>query len=200
MPVTYCTAMTALFLFSCSYFPPWFFCISLFNWLEENKAEKWDSKVNIWNAVPLKKKLWFSMRWIKDLCPGMSGVIGTLITGLRNNSVFGLHLPTPSWTDLCCVPGMVTPLLLPSVMGHLCLWQTRSCHLAAFAQPAMCMKDLQSVHLFLMGSGYWVILLFNFTTFLKRPLSSDTEEKLIQTLSPSHASSHCDTLKLLLIE
>lgn len=57
MPVTYCTAVTALFLFSCSYFPPWFFCISLFNWLEENKAEKWDSKVNIWNAVPLKKKI-----------------------------------------------------------------------------------------------------------------------------------------------
>lgn len=46
--------MTALFFFSCSYFSPWIFYISLFNWLEENKAEKQEPKVNIWNAVAWK--------------------------------------------------------------------------------------------------------------------------------------------------
>lgn len=46
--------MTALFFFNCSYFFPWFFYISLFNWLEENKAEKQDSKVSNCNTVALK--------------------------------------------------------------------------------------------------------------------------------------------------
>lgn len=114
------------------------------------------------------------MRWIKDLHPGMSGVTGALITGLRNSSVSGLNLPTPSWTDRHGHPSSFAQrhgtfvLVTNSELSFSCI----------------CMKALQLVHLFLMGSGCWVIFLFNFTTFLKRPLSSDTQGKLIQALSP----------------
>lgn len=50
------------FFFSCSCVFPLFFYISLFYWLEEDKAEKQDAKVNTWNAVALKNHFLFFLR------------------------------------------------------------------------------------------------------------------------------------------
>lgn len=127
--------MTALFFFSCSYFSPWFFYISLFNWLEENKAEKQKPKVNIWNAVAWKDLFlvfyevakgfmsWYGERdeymhcWLKEeFC-------------LRSKS--SLCFTDQSAECVCCDH--------PSSLGNKVPvpWDCRACGRAAPVQPAV---------------------------------------------------------------
>lgn len=168
--------MTPLFFFSCSYFSPWFFYISLFNWLEENKAEKQEPKVHIWNAVAWKDLFLVVYRWLKDLCLGMLSVMSTCTADLRRNSVSCLNLPSASWTSLHNVPAVITHPPLGTVF--------QGCETAVlvgelfFGCPcsASCVHRGQSwLALELYTFFSWLQLTgFSFTSFPKMALPSGT--------------------------
>lgn len=195
MPATYSTIMTALFFFSCSYFSPWFY-ISLFNWLEENKAEKWDSKVNIWNAVALTNHFLVFCEMDKGFMSRYVEYGEYMHYWFKEELCLGLNIPTASWTNLHCAPIMVTPLLLSNVMGLLCLWQTRSYHSAAFLQPATCTKPVTvssrvGTPLFdgfrLLGHTFVQFYLLSKDTSFLRGI-----RKVHPDIKSITASSHCD--------
>lgn len=82
---------------------------------------------------------WFSMRWLKDLCPGTLNVMSTCTADFRRNSVSGLNLPSASQTSHHQVPAVITHL--PSGTRFWC-WGTAvlvaGLVLAAPFQPATC--------------------------------------------------------------
>lgn len=163
MPATSCTIMTELFFFNCSYFSPWFFYTSLFNWLEENKAEKWDTKVNIWNAVALKNH--FLVFYEMDKGFMSRHVEGDEYMHYWFKEEFCLKSKSSHcFVDLpalCARHGHPSSLLqchgtavlvTNSELSFSCLSP------ASHVYEGQSQSALKLVRLFLMGSGYWVIL------------------------------------------
>lgn len=110
---------------------------------------------------------WFSMRWLKDLCPGMLSVMSTCTADLRRNSVSGLNLPSASWTMCHCLHNVpsVSPLFpweqcsrcygtaaLVAELFFGCLCSASCVH------GGQSWLSLELVHLLLVASGHWVQL------------------------------------------
>lgn len=158
--------MTALFFFSCSYFSPWIFYISLFNWLEENKAEKQEPKVNIWNAVAWKNLFLVFyevakgfMSWYVECDEYMHCWLKEEFC-LRSKSslCFMDNVPLSPQCAKC-----VTPLSLGTMFPM--LRDCRACGRAVFRMPLLSqlraqgpILSLELVHLLLVASGHWVQL------------------------------------------
>lgn len=102
---------------------------------QENKGLKLMSEMQLLGEI----FFWFSMRWLKDLYPGMLNVMSTCTADFRRNSVSGLNLPSASQTSRHQVPAVITHL--PSGTRFWC-WGTAvlvaGLVLAAPFQPATC--------------------------------------------------------------
>lgn len=121
---------------------------------------------------------WFSMRWLKDLCPGMLSVMSTCTADLRRNSVSGLNLPSASWTMCHCLHNV------PSVSPLFPWEQCSRCYGTAVLVAELffgCLCSASCVH---RGQSYlwswytsfsWLqVTGFSFTSFPKTALSSGT--------------------------
>lgn len=101
---------------------------------------------------------WYSMRWLKDLCPGMVSVMSTCTADLRRNSVSGLNLLSASQTSLQNVSAVITHLPLGTKFqcrGTAVLVAELPLFSQLWAQGPV-MITLELVHLLLVASAYCI--------------------------------------------